>query len=202
MKTIAIQAEVKQGTGRSISANARKEGKVPCVLYGGSENVNLLVAEKELNKFLYTPEVLIAEIQIDGGKTVKALVQDAQFHPVSDETLHADFKELVAGEPVKVSLPIKTVGNSVGVRAGGKLKEILRKLRVKGMPENLPDFVEIDITDVNIGGTFRVGQLKLDGVEFLDGANNVVATVAATRATRQAEEAAAAAAAPAKGKKK
>lgn len=197
MKTIAISAEIKKGTGRSISANSRKEGKVPCVLYGGSENVNLLVSEKELNKFLYTPEVLIAEINIEGGKTVKALVQDAQFHPVTDKTLHADFKELVAGQPVKVSLPIKVVGNSVGVRAGGKLKEILRKLRVKGMPENLPDFIEVDITEVNIGGTFRVGQLKLDGVEFLDGANNVVATVAATRATRQAEEAAAA---PAKKK--
>lgn len=199
MKTIAIQAEVKQGTGRSISANSRKEGKVPCVLYGGSENVNLLISEKELNKFLYTPEVLIAEIAIEGGKTVKALVQDAQFHPVSDATLHADFMELIPGQPVRVSLPIKTVGNSVGVRAGGKLKEILRKLRVKGMPENLPDFVEIDITDVNIGQSFRVGQLKLEGVEFLDGVNNVVATVSATRATRQADEAAAAATS---GKKK
>lgn len=192
MKTIAITAEVKQGTGRSISANARKEGKVPCVLYGGSENVNLLVSEKELNKFLYTPEVLIAEIAIEGGKTVKALVQDAQFHPVSDKTLHADFKELIAGQPVKVSLPINVVGNSAGVRAGGKLKQILRKLRVKGMPENLPDYIDIDITDVNIGQSFRVNQLKLDGVEFLDAANNVVVTVAATRATRQAEEAAAA----------
>lgn len=191
MKTIAITAEVKQGTGRSISANARKEGKVPCVLYGGSENVNLLVSEKELNKFLYTPEVLIAEIAIEGGKTVKALVQDAQFHPVSDKTLHADFKELIAGQPVKVSLPINVVGNSAGVRAGGKLKQILRKLRVKGMPENLPDYIDIDITDVNIGQSFRVNQLKLDGVEFLDAANNVVVTVAATRATRQAEEAAA-----------
>ena len=200
MKTIAIQAEVKQGTGRSLSAHARKEGKIPCVLYGGSENVNLLVAEKELNKFLYTPEVLIAEISIEGGKTVKALVQDAQFHPVSDKTLHADFKELIDGEPIKVSLPIKTTGNSVGVRAGGKLKEVLRKLRVKGMPENLPDFVEVDMSEVNIGGAFRVGQLKLDGVEFLDGSNNVIATVAATRATRQAEEAAAAATKP--GKKK
>ena len=193
MKTIAIQAEVKQGTGRSISANARKEGKIPCVVYGGSGNVNLLVAEKELNKFLYTPEVLIAEINIDGGKTVKALVQDSQFHPVTDATLHADFLELVPGQPVKVSLPIKAVGNSVGVRAGGKLKEILRKLRVKGMPENLPDYIEIDISDVNIGQSFRVNQLQLDGVEFLDAPNNVVVTVSATRATRQAEEAAAAA---------
>lgn len=188
MKTIAIQAEVKQGTGRSVSANARNAGQVPAILYGGSENVNLLVSEKELNKFLYTPEVLIAEIAIAGGKTVKALVQDAQFHPVTDRTLHADFKELVAGQPVKVSLPIKVVGNSVGVRAGGKLKPILRKLRVKGLPENLPDYVEVDITEVNIGQSFRVNQLQLEGVEFLDAANNVVVTVSATRATRQAAE--------------
>jgi large subunit ribosomal protein L25 len=200
MKTIAIKAEVKQGTGRSAAAKARKEGKVPCVLYGGSENMNLLVDEKELNKFLYTPEVLIAEIQVEGGKTVKALVQDAQFHPISDATIHADFKELVSGQPVKVSLPIRVVGNSIGVRAGGKMKEILRKLRVKGMPENLPDFVEVDITNVNIGQSFRVNQLNLSGVEFLDSPSNVVVTVAATRATRQAAEEAAAAAAPAKKK--
>lgn len=198
MKTIAIKAEVKQGAGRSAAVKARKMGKVPCVLYGGSDNINLLVDEKELNKFLYTPEVLIAEIHIEGGKTVKALVQDAQFHPISGATIHADFKELVPGQPVKVSLPVKVVGNSAGVRAGGKLKQILRKLRVKGMPENLPDYVEVDITNVNIGQSFRVGELKLDGVEFLDSPNNVVVTVAATRATRQAAEETAAAT----GKKK
>lgn len=193
MKTIAIQAEVKQTTGRSAAARARKEGKVPCVLYGGSENINLLVEEKELNKFLYTPEVMIAEINIDGGKSVKALVQDAQFHPVSDVTIHADFLELTPGTPVRVSLPIKPVGNSVGVRAGGKLKEILRKLKVKGNTENLPDFVEVDITNVNIGQSVRVRDIKIDGVEFLDAPENVIVTVSATRATRQAAEEAAAA---------
>lgn len=188
MKTIAIQAEVKQATGRSTAANARKEGKVPCVLYGGAENMNLFVPEKELNKFLYTPEVMIAEIHIEGGKKVNALVQDAQFHPVSDATLHADFIELIPGKPVRVSLPIKPVGNSVGVRAGGKLKEILRKIRVKGLTENLPDYIEVDITNVNIGQSFRIRDLKLEGVELLDAPENVIVTVSATRATRQAAE--------------
>ena len=196
MKSVQIKAEVRSQIGKKESVDLRRAGRVPAVIYGGNDVLHISVDEREVNTLLYTPEVLIAEIDL-GGKTVKAVVQDAQFHVLTDATTHVDFMEVVDGKPLKVALPVRTVGNSVGVRAGGKLKVIMRKLKVKGMAENLPAFVDVDITDVNIGQTFRVKQINIEGVEFLDAKDNVICTVAATRASRQES----AAAAPAKKKK-
>lgn len=198
MKSVQIKAEVRSQIGKKDSLDLRRAGRVPAVIYGGNEVLHISVDEREVNTLLYTPEVLIAEIDL-GGKTVKAVVQDAQFHVLTDATTHVDFMEVVDGKPLKVALPVRTVGNSVGVRAGGKLKVIMRKLKVKGMADKLPAFVDVDITDVNIGQTVRVKQINIDGVEFLDAKDNVICTVAATRASRQ--ESAAAAEAPAKKKK-
>lgn len=198
MKSVQIKAEVRSQIGKKDSLNLRRAGRVPAVIYGGNEVLHISVDEREVNTLLYTPEVLIAEIDL-GGKTVKAVVQDAQFHVLTDATTHVDFMEVVDGKPLKVALPVRTVGNSVGVRAGGKLKVIMRKLKVKGMADKLPAFVDVDITDVNIGQSVRVKQINIDGVEFLDAKDNVICTVAATRASRQ--ESAAATEAPAKKKK-
>jgi len=198
MKSVQIKAEVRSQIGKKDSLNLRRAGRVPAVIYGGNEVLHISVDEREVNTLLYTPEVLIAEIDL-GGKTVKAVVQDAQFHVLTEATTHVDFMEVVDGKPLKVALPVRTVGNSVGVRAGGKLKVIMRKLKVKGMADKLPAFVDVDITDVNIGQSVRVKQINIDGVEFLDAKDNVICTVAATRASRQ--ESAAAAEAPAKKKK-
>lgn len=198
MKSVQIKAEVRSQIGKKNSLDLRRAGRVPAVIYGGNEVLHISVDEREVNTLLYTPEVLIAEIDL-GGKTVKAVVQDAQFHVLTEATTHVDFMEVVDGKPLKVALPVRTVGNSVGVRAGGKLKVIMRKLKVKGMADKLPDFVDVDITDVNIGQSVRVKQINIDGVEFLDAKDNVICTVAATRASRQ--ESAAAAEAPAKKKK-
>lgn len=196
MKSVQIKAEVRSQIGKKDSVDLRRAGRVPAVIYGGNEVLHISVDEREVNTLLYTPEVLIAEIDL-GGKTIKAVVQDAQFHVLSDATAHVDFMEIVDGKPLKVAIPVRTVGNSVGVRAGGKLKVIMRKLKVRGMAKDLPDFVDVDITDVNIGQTFRVKQVNIEGVEFLDSKDNVICTVAATRASRQES----AAAAPAKKKK-
>lgn len=198
MKSVQIKAEVRSQIGKKNSLDLRRAGRVPAVIYGGNEVLHISVDEREVNTLLYTPEVLIAEIDL-GGKTVKAVVQDAQFHVLTEATTHVDFMEVVDGKPLKVALPVRTVGNSVGVRAGGKLKVIMRKLKVKGMADKLPAFVDVDITDVNIGQSVRVKQINIDGVEFLDAKDNVICTVAATRASRQ--ESAAAAEAPAKKKK-
>lgn len=197
MKSVQIKAEVRSQIGKKDSLDLRRAGRVPAVIYGGNEVLHISVDEREVNTLLYTPEVLIAEIDL-GGKTVKAVVQDAQFHVLTDATTHVDFMEVVDGKPLKVALPVRTVGNSVGVRAGGKLKVIMRKLKVKGMADKLPAFVDVDITDVNIGQTVRVKQINIDGVEFLDAKDNVICTVAATRASRQES---AATATPAKKKK-
>ena len=196
MKSVQIKAEVRTQIGKRDSSDLRKAGRVPAVIYGGNEVLHISVDERELNTLLYTPEVLIAELQM-GDKVVKAIVQDAQFHVLSDATAHVDFMEVVDGKPLKVALPVRVTGNSVGVRAGGKLKVIMRKLKVKGMAVDLPDFVDVDVTDVNIGQTYRVKQVNIQGVEFLDAKDNVICTVAATRASRQETVAAA----PAKKKK-
>jgi len=196
MKSVQIKAEVRTQTGRRNAVDLRRAGRVPAVVYGGNEVLHLNVDEREVNSLLYTPEVMIAEIEA-GGKTVRAIVQDAQFNPVTDRTAHVDFIEVTEDKPIKVSLPVRVIGNSVGVRAGGKLKTILRKLKVKGLASNLPDFIDVDVTDVNIGQTFRVRQVSIEGVEFLDAPENVICTVAATRASRQES-----AAADTSGKKK
>lgn len=161
MKSVQIKAEVRSQIGKKDSLNLRRAGRVPAVIYGGNEVLHISVDEREVNTLLYTPEVLIAEIDL-GGKTVKAVVQDAQFHVLTDATTHVDFMEVVDGKPLKVALPVRTVGNSVGVRAGGKLKVIMRKLKVKGMADKLPAFVDVDITDVNIGQSVRVKQINID----------------------------------------
>lgn len=196
MKSVQIKAEVRTQTGRRNAVDLRRAGRVPAVVYGGNEVLHLNVDEREVNSLLYTPEVMIAEIEA-GGKTVRAIVQDAQFNPVTDRTAHVDFIEVTEDKPIKVSLPVRVIGNSAGVRAGGKLKTILRKLKVKGLASNLPDFIDVDVTDVNIGQTFRVRQVSIEGVEFLDAPENVICTVAATRASRQES-----AAADTSGKKK
>jgi large subunit ribosomal protein L25 len=191
MKSLAISAEVKNENGKSFSKNLRREGKVPCVVYGGESTLHIVVDEKEVNQLIYTPEVIVAEINLE-GKTIRALVQDSQFHPVTDKTEHVDFLEVTDSKPVRVSLPVKFTGNSVGVRAGGKLKPVLRKLKVQGFTKDLPDFIEIDITNVNIGQNVRVRSISIPNITFLDSPDGVIASVAATRASMKEEAAAAA----------
>lgn len=198
MKSIAINAELRNGNSKSDAVNLRRNERVPAIIYGGESNTLVSFDEKEINKFIYTPEIIIAEIHVD-GKVIKGLIQDKQFDPVTDKTVHLDILELVPGKPVKTSLPIRVVGNSSGVRAGGKLKMVLRRLKVKGAAEALPDFIEVDITEVGIGQSVRVKSLNIPGVEILEIPEGVIASVAATRNSMKEEAAAAAAAA---GKKK
>jgi large subunit ribosomal protein L25 len=194
MKSIAINAELRNGNSKSDAVNLRRNQRVPAIIYGGESNILVSFDEKEINKFIYTPEIIIAEIHVD-GKVIKGLIQDKQFDPVTDKTVHIDILELVPGKPVKTSLPIRLVGNSSGVRAGGKLKMVLRRLKVKGLAEALPDFIEVDITEVGIGQSVRVKSLNIPGVEILEIPEGVIASVAATRNSMKEEAAAAAASA-------
>lgn len=192
MKSIAINAELRNGNSKSDAVNLRRNERVPAIIYGGENNTLVSFDEKEINKFIYTPEIIITEIHVD-GKVIKGLIQDKQFDPVTDKTVHIDILELVPGKPVKTSLPIRIVGNSSGVRAGGKLKMVLRRLKVKGAAEALPDYIEVDITEVGIGQSVRVKSLNIPGVEILEIPEGVIASVAATRNSMKEEAAAAAA---------
>lgn len=191
METIRINGAKREVFGKKGSKGVRREGMVPAVVYGGHEEpVHFSLNEKELKPLLFTPNSYIVELDIDGKKEM-AVLRDVQYHPVKDYPMHIDFFRVLPGKPVAIDVPVKIVGNSEGVKLGGKLTVQKRKLRVSGMVENLPDSLEIDITDLGIGKSIFVGDLKYDGLTLLTPATTSVCAVIMTRAARGAAAAAA-----------
>lgn len=192
MKSIAISGAVRANHGKKDAKSLRREGKVPCVLYGADNNAIPFSAEaKSFKDLVYTPEFNAAAINID-GKEYKAIIQDIQFHPVDDSILHIDFIQLVDKKPVKASVPVKLVGTAAGVKAGGKLVKTTRLLKVKAEPAYLPASIEINVENLEVGANFRVKDLKLNNVSVLEAPNKVIATVKGKRGMAAAPEAAAA----------
>lgn len=182
MKSIAIKASVRTEIGKKAAKSLRSKGVVPGILYGESEPKMFEVSAKTLKSLVNTPNVYLIDLDLDGNK-YQAILKDIQFHPVSDEVEHVDFLEISDKKPVVIAVPTKTVGTSKGVLAGGKLTVGKRKLKVKALPSKLPDFIEVDITEIAIGGITKVQDIKFDGLEFLDPKNEVVVAVKATRAS-------------------
>ena len=176
----------------------RKNDEIPAVLYGGEKVIHFAVTKESVRKLIYTPEIFAVELTIDGNKTM-AIVKDIQFQPVSDAILHIDFLEIFENKPVQMEVPVVLEGHAEGVKAGGKLSLEMRKLKVNGIYTQIPNRVEIDITDLGLGKKLYVGAVQVaEGLKLMNPADACVARVKATRASQQA----AAAAAPAKGKKK
>jgi large subunit ribosomal protein L25 len=198
MKSIAISGSVRQNVGKRDAKGLRYDGQVPAVLYGGTTQTHLSVSAADLKAVLYTPDVVIVELNFD-GKTVRAIVQDAQFHPLTDLVTHIDFLELFDDKEVSLNIPIKLTGTSPGVKMGGKLVQKLRKLRVKALPNNLPQVIEVPMESLEVGKSFRVDQVKLENAKVLNNADDTIVSVIMSRALRQAEQEAAKAA---KGGKK
>ncbi|MDX9749642.1 MAG: 50S ribosomal protein L25 [Flavobacteriales bacterium] len=190
MNTIALSGTARTPNGTKGAAQLRREQRVPCVLYGGAGTVHFSVEAAVLRKLVFTPEVKGAELDIDGRK-VLALVQDKQFHPVTDEVLHVDFMEVNDSKPAKATLNLRLMGQPIGVRKGGKLKQSMRKLRVQAMPADLPSVLELDVTGVDVNHTLRVSDLKFDKITLLEKANDVVLAVRMAKKAQQQEEAAA-----------
>lgn len=206
MKTLVIKGDIRSNTGKVSSKELRNEGKVPCVVYGGTEHIHFSVYSADLKALIYTPNTYLVQLEL-GSKKISSHLQDVQFHPVSDEILHVDFQEIVAGKPVTLNIPVKLKGNSAGVRAGGRLAHRIKRLRLFGNAESMPDFVEVNVEKLEIGQGIRVRDLSVPNIEILDAAANTVVAVEVTRASIQAEAAAPAkdgakAAAPAAPKKK
>ncbi len=172
--------------GKKESKNLRSLGKIPCVLYGGKENVHFQLEENDLKKLVYTPKVFIVELTIDSTK-IKALVKDIQFHPVNDKILHVDFIELVDEKPVNTQVPIILTGNSIGVLNGGKLVKNLRKLSLRAIPKNLPDNISIDITNLEIGDKIYVRDLNYNQFEITTSENSVLVAIKTSRAAVEEE---------------
>lgn len=180
MKKIALSAIKRTEVGSVDAKQIRKEGNIPCNLYGVSGNTNFYVNEIIFNKIIHSPEVYFVELDIE-GKKYNAIIKEVQFHPVSDKTLHVDFLEVTENKPVSVVLPIKTTGVSKGILAGGKLRIVTRRLKVRALAKDLPEFITIDITPLKVGQAIKVGELSVSGLTFLDAANAVVVAVKSSR---------------------
>ncbi len=192
METIKINGCKRAEFGKKGTKNVRREGLIPAVIYGGhDEPVHFAINEKDVKPLLFTPNSYIVEFDIEGRKET-AVMREVQFHPVKDYPMHMDFYRVIPGKPVAIDVPIRIVGNSEGVKLGGKLTVQKRKLRISGLVENLPDYLEIDITNLAIGKSIFVGDLKYDNLTLLTPATTSVCAVIMTRAARGAAAAAAA----------
>lgn len=189
MKTLTLIGQHRETVGSKNATDLRRKGMVPCVIYGGEAPIHFAATEAELKKFVYTPSVYFADIQIDGN-SYKAVMKDIQFNPVSDKPEHIDFLQVFDNKKVRVQLPVKVTGNSAGVRAGGKLVVNVKKLNIEALPGDIPDEIELDVTNLNIGDKLRIADLKVPGVTFLDAANIAVAAVQMTRSAMSAQAAA------------
>lgn len=189
MKTIRLIGEPREDLGTTKSRLLREAGKVPCVLYGGKEHINFAVYRDDFKNLVYTPNTYLVQIEI-GDKKYKSILQDIQFHPVNDLITHIDFLEISESNPVSLSLPVKMKGNSPGVRAGGKLLVKNKKLKVKGLIKDMPDFIEVNIDALELGKSVKVGEISVDGLELLDAPANAIVSVLATRASKEAANAA------------
>ncbi len=182
MKHITLRGELREKSRKSAIKGIRREGSVPCVLYGnGMENVLFSVSAKELMSLTHTPNSYIVDLEIS-GKSYLAILHDIQFHPVSDATIHVDFLAISNDKPVAINVPINIVGNSEGVKQGGKLLVDSRKLRVAGLPDAIPDVLDVDITNLQLGKQIVAGDLSFEGVQIVSPKGTAVCTVKHTRA--------------------
>lgn len=180
MKSITIQGTKRENVGKKSTKALRDAELVPCVVYGGGQLINFSAEEKAFKGLVYTPEAHTVSIEVD-GLVIPAVLQDIQFHPLTDKILHADFYQLSADKPVVMEVPVRITGRSKGVVAGGVLRQSFRKLKVKAIPANLPDEVVVDVTSLKIGNKLYVGGLKPEGYTFVHPDNAVVVAVKMSR---------------------
>jgi large subunit ribosomal protein L25 len=196
MKEFSVNGKVRTETGKKATKMMRKEGLVPCNLYGEKKNENGLpeamsfsVAFSDIRKAVYTPEVYVLNLTID-GKLHKAIIKELQFHPVTDALLHADFYEINETKPITIGIPVKLNGLAQGVRDGGKLNLSIRKIEVRAPYKQIPEILNIDVTNLMLGKSIKVGDLSFEGLEIATPSQVIVCSVKATRASRSAAAAA------------
>ena len=182
-----MSGSLRENVGKKDARKNRADGKIPCVLYGGKEEVHFVVDEKDFGPVIFTPYIHLINLTVD-KQQYKTILKEVQYHPVTDEILHVDFLELIAGKPIVVSLPIRIQGSSKGVLRGGRMVKKFRKLKVKALPEHLPDEILIDITELDINDMIKVGDIKIDHVQMLDIATSTVVSIASTRAVEGTPE--------------
>jgi len=188
MKSITINGSQRESVGKKSTKALRNAGQVPCVLYGGDKPVHFSAEELAFSKLVYTPNAHTVVIALENGETYNAVMQDIQFHPVTDRILHVDFYQLFEDKAVTMDIPVRLVGNSPGVRNGGRLLFRKRKLAIKALPSKLPDFFNVDISKLKIGMLIAVEGLKSDDFTILHPDSQVVVQVKTARAAIEVEE--------------
>jgi large subunit ribosomal protein L25 len=216
MKTFELEGTPREDVGKKASKKLRKAGLIPAVLYGqepvalpykGTLNAgekivaisdergiivtDFTVSFDGMRKLIYTPEIFLVNIDIKGSKSVKAILKDSQYHPVSDDILHIDFLEIFDDKPVVMEVPVTLEGHAVGVKAGGKLNQSMRNLKVKGLAGNIPEQLVVNVEHLELGKAVKVGELRYDNIELVSPKNAVVCIVKMTRASQSAAAAAA-----------
>ena len=187
MKSITINGSKREVVGKKATAALRNAGMVPCVVYGGDEPIHFQSPELSFNKLVYTPDVHTVVIELEGVK-VNAILQDIQFHPVTDRILHIDFYQIFDDKEVMMEIPVRVSGSSRGVKNGGVLRIVTRKLRVKAIPKNLPDFINADITEMKIGAKMYITAVKEDTFSILHTDNTVICQIRTSRVAVVDEE--------------
>ncbi len=188
MKSITIKGSQRESVGKVATKALRNAGKVPCVLYGGDKALHFSSEEKAFKSLVYTPEVFTAKIELENGEKFNAILQDIQFHPVSDKILHVDFYQLSDDKEITMEIPVHLIGTAPGVVAGGNLRFPNRKLKVKALPADLPDFINADISKLEIGDKVFVTELQNDNYSLIHPDNTVVVQVRISRLTVESED--------------
>ncbi|MBN2610324.1 MAG: 50S ribosomal protein L25/general stress protein Ctc [Bacteroidales bacterium] len=180
MRTLDISVKKRTNLGKKSTKSLRSEGNVPCVMYGGGDTLHFYAHENSFRNLIYTHHVHMVNFDIEGDHH-KAIIKEIQFHPVTDKVQHIDFIEISDNKPAVVDIPIEIKGNSIGIRNGGKLRQRRRLLKVKGLVSQMPDVLEIDISELNIGHSLKVKDLKYDNLELLDPQQSMVVGVISSR---------------------
>ena len=189
MQVFDLKGEVRNDLGKKATKAVRYAEKVPCVLYGGEANVHFAVLDKDLKKLLYTPNVYLVNLDLD-GKSYGAVMRDIQFHPVKDNILHVDFYQIDEAKPIVMEVPVQLEGLAEGVKAGGKLALQMRKIKVKALYNVIPEKLIVNVSHLGLGKTVKVGELSFEGLELISAKEAVVCAVKLTRAARGAAAAA------------
>ena len=191
MKEINVTGQKRENLGKKASKALRKEGLVPCNLYGLAEKdgkpaaMSFAIAMTELRKIIYTPHIYVINLVID-GESHTAILKDIQFHPVTDAVLHVDFLEVNDQKPITIGIPVKLTGLAQGVRDGGRMNLSIRKIEVKAPYQQIPEHLDVDVTALQIGKSIKVGQLNFEGLEIVTGKEVIVCSIKMTRAALSA----------------
>ncbi|MES2512945.1 MAG: 50S ribosomal protein L25/general stress protein Ctc [Bacteroidota bacterium] len=181
MKSVKLSGSPRANVGKVDAKAVREKGNVPCVIYGGKEQIHFEADIRAFKPVIFTPNAHIVEIDLD-GKVYKTVLQEAQYHKINDKLIHADFLEIQEGKPVTANIPVVITGQSDGVKKGGKLVLKMRKLKARGIADKLPDTIEIDITKLDIGDSIAVGDINVKDTVLLNAKNVSVVSVTTTRA--------------------